>query len=355
KNGNWSFTTPTLEDGEHAINIIVQSASGIQSPASDSRIINVKTSVSAPVFLDVLDDSEPVQKIITEGGVTSDSTPVIWGMCASGSTVYLYDGLKLLGEAEMLDTFWTFVPTTPLDDGPHNLRAVAFDSIGNISADATFSLTVETSEAVHSRSLMPEVDTANFMSFNLPETRVLSDEADPSETEGNQHEASHGDAGVPLIAPDSNVEPFSENAFFNITELRLLDSAVTLLDDEMRFDALALNAHSDAMDVPVNDNSELPADTAQHTLLLSMVDVIENGGLDVFAQSDSGQPADLDNNIDQLEIRDLLGHDVINMDGWNAHRPNLNDETGNSVYQHSGAPSELLAQDAVDVNLINHG
>ncbi|NCW45996.1 MAG: hemagglutinin, partial [Gemmatimonadaceae bacterium] len=82
-----------------------------------------------------------------------------------GSTVQVYDGSTLLGNAtEVPGSPGTFVltPSTPLADGLHSLTATATDAAGNVSAPtAAFALTVDTTApTAPSASLDPLSDSA---------------------------------------------------------------------------------------------------------------------------------------------------------------------------------------------------
>nr|BFD40925.1 hypothetical protein FFPRI1PSEUD_24240 [Pseudomonas sp. FFPRI_1] len=148
--GKWTFTPEkALNSGLHQITVTAVDRAGNASPEATFSF-TVQTSLDAPVITDVVDDVGSVTGQIINGGTSDDTRPTLNGTVAAGTTkVDIYDGQTLLGSATLTGTSWNF--TVPADkalaDGPHNLRVVASDAVGNTSPDASFSFTVKTSIA----------------------------------------------------------------------------------------------------------------------------------------------------------------------------------------------------------------
>ncbi|WP_017348354.1 Ig-like domain-containing protein, partial [Pantoea sp. A4] len=133
--GNWSFTTPELNDGSHSLTTTVTDAAGNVSAASDPITFTLDTvAPAAATDLQLVNDSGSTIVPITAGSDTSDNTPVLSGKAEAGDTVSIYDGTTLLGTVTVgQDGSWSFtVPT--LSDGAHSLTTTVSDAAGNVSA-----------------------------------------------------------------------------------------------------------------------------------------------------------------------------------------------------------------------------
>ncbi|WP_233268222.1 Ig-like domain-containing protein, partial [Pantoea sp. BAV 3049] len=132
EDGNWTFTPDEpLADGNHAITIDGTNTDG--NTASDTVNIVVDTGASDQVIID------DTGKVISDGGITSDSTPTIGGQnMEPGSTVTISDGDTVLGEATVGDDGkWSFTPDQPLADGDHTITIAGTDANGNATSDTT--------------------------------------------------------------------------------------------------------------------------------------------------------------------------------------------------------------------------
>src|SRR5260370_10941988 len=69
---------------------------------------------------------------VTGGGSVSVPRPVITGTADAGTTVNVYDGVRLLGTAIVNSSgAWTFTRTADLKSGAHQFAAIAIDSTGH--------------------------------------------------------------------------------------------------------------------------------------------------------------------------------------------------------------------------------
>ncbi|WP_430389232.1 Ig-like domain-containing protein [Dyella sp. 20L07] len=148
ENGNWSFTPDVpLAEGEHELSVVVQDPAGNSSEPSDPWLVIVDTTPPAKPTIDsVYDDVGTVQGNLKPGDSTDDTMPTLSGKAEAGSTVIIYDGKTEIGRVPAdANGNWTFTPSTPLSEGPHNLTVTATDAAGNTSVPSdAFPLTVDT-------------------------------------------------------------------------------------------------------------------------------------------------------------------------------------------------------------------
>jgi hypothetical protein len=136
EDGRWEFTPdPALTDGSHPITVIVTDPAGNASEPSDPYIVIVDTTAPiAPTIDSVFDDQGTSTGNIMPGDITDDAQPQISGQAEPGTTVIIYDNGLEIGRAPVgADGSWTYTPTPPLLNGPHDLTAKAEDAAGNIS------------------------------------------------------------------------------------------------------------------------------------------------------------------------------------------------------------------------------
>ncbi|WP_281914992.1 Ig-like domain-containing protein, partial [Pseudomonas lactis] len=134
--GSWEFTpNPPLNDGDHDFTIIVTDPAGNASEESDPYKVIIDTQAPAkPEITSVYDDQGDKTGVIAKGSITDDAQPDIKGTAEPGSTVIIYDGGKEIGRAPVdANGDWSFTPTLPLINGPHELTAKSEDLAGNIS------------------------------------------------------------------------------------------------------------------------------------------------------------------------------------------------------------------------------
>ncbi|MEB3198834.1 MAG: Ig-like domain-containing protein [Candidatus Sericytochromatia bacterium] len=158
--GVWTLTVGTeMTEGVHSIGAREVNATGALGPMSATPLsITVdRTAPTRPAITKVTVDSGSG----ADGGVTGDNTPQFSGTGESGTTVELFDGSKLLGQAVVSTGQWT-ITSPALDNGTHALTLVATDLAGNKSTSAAPRvLVVETTvpEAPTIWGLTPETDT----------------------------------------------------------------------------------------------------------------------------------------------------------------------------------------------------
>jgi Tol biopolymer transport system component len=136
-NGQWSMTTPSLDDAGHVFTATAADAAGRISLPSSSVHVLVDTTAPAPP-----DFTTPGAALFTVAAVP------VGGTAEPGSAVAVYvDGVVVAQATADLDGSWA-TTTTPLSNGAHVLAATATDAAANRSApSASHSVTVDTTLA----------------------------------------------------------------------------------------------------------------------------------------------------------------------------------------------------------------
>src|SRR5260370_16069774 len=71
------------------------------------------------------------------GGNANSTKPVITGTADAGTTINIYDGVRLLGSTTVAaNGTWTFTPTADLKGGTHSFTVISVDSQGNWGASS---------------------------------------------------------------------------------------------------------------------------------------------------------------------------------------------------------------------------
>ncbi|WP_354410998.1 Ig-like domain-containing protein [Variovorax atrisoli] len=138
-NGNvWEFKLPTLADGStHTYTAAIASAAGTKGTTSANFTLTVDTVApsAAPVIDSVIDNVDPVQGPIAQGGTSNDARPEFKGSGAEANgTVNVYDNGVLIGSTRAdAAGKWSFEPASgkELADGVHSLRMSSVDAAGN--------------------------------------------------------------------------------------------------------------------------------------------------------------------------------------------------------------------------------
>ena len=138
--GQWSFRpSAPLSPGEHTITAVAMNADGTE----EALRTTLKLSVAGGL------GNAPLQPPILTGGLPatlSNNRPTFSGQGTPGTTVRIYDGDTLLGEAIVgADGRWYFVPSTPLAPGEHVLRFETVGAEGQTASSAPLTVKVTTS------------------------------------------------------------------------------------------------------------------------------------------------------------------------------------------------------------------
>ncbi|AKG67691.1 hypothetical protein WN53_00240 [Serratia fonticola] len=133
--GDWSFTPPSLSEGEHEITVIIEDPAGNQSEASDPWVVIVDTTPpDAPTIGSIYDDAGSKQGYLQPGDMTDDTTPTLKGQAEAGAKVEIYDHGQKIGETTAnVEGNWEFTPGSELAEGEHSFTTRAIDAAGNAS------------------------------------------------------------------------------------------------------------------------------------------------------------------------------------------------------------------------------
>ena len=184
--GSWSFTSPALAQGEHSLTAVVTDPAGNTGPASAAFVFTVDLTPPAAAA-DLALTSDASGTAIAAGGQTNDTTPVLSGTAAAGSTVIVSDGATVLGTASVDgDGNWSFTAPT-LSEGAHSLSVVVANAAGNSSAPSeAIGFTIDTGAPAAATALQLTSDeSGNAIAAGgatSDETPVLSGTAEPGGT-----------------------------------------------------------------------------------------------------------------------------------------------------------------------------
>ena len=131
-----------LSDGSYSITATATDAAGNISPAGAADALTIDTTAPAAPTLGLLaaDDSGAVGD-----GITSVTRPRFTGSAEAGAVpIRLFLLGNLIGVGTSTGGTFTFAPDAALPEGKLTIVATAADSAGNISASASFSLTIDT-------------------------------------------------------------------------------------------------------------------------------------------------------------------------------------------------------------------
>lgn len=134
--GVWTFSSSfAFPDGTYTLTakaIDFAGNVGLDSPIYTITIDTIPPAV--PVILSADDDVGPVTGSLSSGDLTDDRRPTLHGKAEAGVTIFVYDGINLLGTtiANELGN-WDFRPAANLADGEHQFSAMARDRAGNQS------------------------------------------------------------------------------------------------------------------------------------------------------------------------------------------------------------------------------
>ncbi|WP_108454023.1 Ig-like domain-containing protein [Enterobacter cloacae] len=174
-NGNWTYTTGSLVDGEYTFTARAEDSAGNLGAENAGVTVTLDTSSVPVTIVRVMDDKGSVTGELKANDVTDDARPEIIGKAKAGSTVTIMDGNVVLGsvKADASGT-WVFTPTSDLGDGVHNITATAKDLTGKEDTSSTFSFEID-SKAPNRPSIDYAEDQVGTIKDDLNSNDVTDD------------------------------------------------------------------------------------------------------------------------------------------------------------------------------------
>jgi large repetitive protein len=134
--GAWSFTTAVLANGGHSLTATASDAAGNTGVASSALSVTIDTMA-------------PIAPSIGSGVIVNSNQVALVGTAEANSTVKIYEGATLLGNATAnASGAWGFT-TAALVNGGHNLTATATDAAGNTGlTSSALNVTIDTTTII---------------------------------------------------------------------------------------------------------------------------------------------------------------------------------------------------------------
>ncbi|MEY7151512.1 Ig-like domain-containing protein [Enterobacter cloacae] len=174
-NGNWTYTTGSLVDGEYTFTARAEDSAGNLGAENAGVTVTLDTSSVPVTIVRVMDDKGSVTGDLKANDVTDDARPEIIGKAKAGSTVTIMDGNVVLGSVKAdASGNWVFTPTSDLGDGVHNITAIAKDLTGNEDTSSTFSFEID-SKAPNRPSIDYAEDQVGTIKDDLNSNDVTDD------------------------------------------------------------------------------------------------------------------------------------------------------------------------------------
>ncbi|MFP8628437.1 Ig-like domain-containing protein [Enterobacter cloacae] len=174
-NGNWTYTTGSLADGEYTFTARAEDSAGNLGAENADVTVTLDTSSVPVTIVRVMDDKGSVTGELKANDVTDDARPEIIGKAKAGSTVTIMDGNVVLGSVKAdASGNWVFTPTSDLGDGVHNITAIAKDLTGNEDTSSTFSFEID-SKAPNRPSIDYAEDQVGTIKDDLNSNDVTDD------------------------------------------------------------------------------------------------------------------------------------------------------------------------------------
>lgn len=170
--GVWTFTAPTLGNGDHNIKVRVQETVGgtVRQTTSPALKVTIDTTPpSAPTRPDLVAAADTGSS--TTDNVTSDDTPTFSGRAAKGSLVELFEDGTFLGSAAASAATGDWeITTSALAEGVHSITARATDAAGNpsvLSGGRSVTIDLSPPAAPDAPDLLAADDSGDSNSDNL--------------------------------------------------------------------------------------------------------------------------------------------------------------------------------------------
>ncbi|WP_208457051.1 Ig-like domain-containing protein [Burkholderia sp. BCC1640] len=343
--GDWSIVPATdLDDGVHRITMTATDKAGNVGAPSDPYLLEVDTTAPVqPTITDVIVNVDGVTGSLgASGGTTTDHRPQIAGLAEAGATItVMTEHGGVLGTTHADATgHWTFMPDTALADGAYVISVTATDAAGNPSARSTkVTIEIEPSQAGSAYSNDVEASTDSLF--------------------GGEHDVASHAGGSPALHEGHDAANAGEvhEASFDVTPQEPRTVAANGVPAHGEHSVLAVDGGGQTLDLSTLLSPSLPgaidaidlSGSGANTLKLSLGDVLQHGGKDLF----------VDDGRTQLMVKGDA-HDVVDLSGsldghgseWVAHGETMVDGVAYAVYENSAQNAELLVQHGVTTHLM---
>ncbi len=274
--GNWTFKTSDLNEGEHIFTATATDAAGNESPRSGSFILT--TDYTAPdqtiMIAGIEDNVGELKGKVAHQGYTDDTTPDLYGTLSAplrqGEIVQIWCNGVLLGTAAVsANNEWRFSVVHALKDGDYKFEARIVDSVGNQSAPSnSYEIHVDTVAPVSRPTIDSVVDDQEAIVGNVANHGSTNDRTPTL----NGHGAENN--GLVFIYDNGNligsVRADGEgNWSFTAPANSLNDAAHTLT---------AKNADEAGNIGPASNDWNIVVDTQAPQIKVSITDLIDDVG-----------------------------------------------------------------------------
>lgn len=380
---HWSIESNTpLNNGSHDLVAMSTMAAGTPEAHSDHYTFAVNTgSLAAPEITRILgyDATGHGATEIHQDETSSRIQIKIFGTGEMGSTVQVFDGVKLIGSVKVDgDNSW-ILACKSIGAGFHDLSAIQINTSFEVSAasehwsftlSTDFQATVSTGEAAEPASGAVfagarEEENPDDQVAITPRATIISGKtrAIILVDDNTQHDAADTTQAVPLetvgehaaitLASGGHAEVTDDPAAYikestvNISPTGLSLDTLRLLSDHQVLDLTSLSGKTSAAKISGIEVIDL----GQHnTLKLSLIDVLNLGQEDAFRNDGKQQMMVNGASDDKVE---LSNSHVAGIPEGKWEQQGVALVSGNSyvVYEHTGAHAEMLVQQGVLVAL----
>ena len=376
--GNWSHTVGPLSNGQYTFSVRLMNG-WAQVAKSEEFVINVAfASVQAPVITAVLDDVGMVTGHLEQNGSTDDRRPELMGTAEAGQLVRIYDGTTLLGTTVAdASGVWRYTLESDLSHGKHSLAAEALDPVGNISGKSnSWAITVGTNTSAV--SITHGHDNAGNTIGNFDNGATVDDTAPTIHGQATPNGSLWiyvDNVTAALIKADSLgnwsytlkglsdglhsvsaaltdgwcIVAISADFIINVdTSPKHMSVEIEHYTNDAEISGMAA---ASSVELPTSSPEESAnlSGASSRTLKLSVGDVLEQGGPDLFHTIvDAPMPAQ---GSDVAGLDDVLSDSLGPIDWLNAPNASV-DDAAFANYQHSFLETQSLAQQEMIVSLV---
>ena len=185
--GGWSYQiTEALSEGTHIFTAVIANDGGGEGTRSQDFVLTVDLTPpgagNSVAITSYTDDVEPNVGDFGAGTSTNDVAPLLNGTVsglAAGDVVLIFEGSRLLGQAEVDGAGgWSF-QLNDLAQGSHSFRAVIADAAGNRGTGSNqFTLIVDTEPPVSANS----VSITSYLDDQAPNTGEYTESTPTNDT-----------------------------------------------------------------------------------------------------------------------------------------------------------------------------